>query len=123
MTETLVWLYVVNAALLVVHEMDSVYWREWDLFGLPGGVTGFLALHLPLTAALLYGLVLLVRRSPAGLVFSLILAGSGVFAFSIHLYFIKKGRPEFKAPISLAILFAALIVSLIQGGLAIAALT
>ncbi|MHA1463081.1 MAG: DUF6713 family protein, partial [Candidatus Heimdallarchaeota archaeon] len=26
------WLYMVNAVLLILHEIDSAYWKEWELF-------------------------------------------------------------------------------------------
>jgi hypothetical protein len=41
-------LYLINTALLSTHEVDSAYWREWDLFHLPGGLPGFLLLHISL---------------------------------------------------------------------------
>ena len=50
-----VWLYSANAVLLVVHEIDSAYWHEWSLLGLPGGIQFFLVLHLPLLAIVLWG--------------------------------------------------------------------
>ena len=31
-------LYLVNASLLVTHEIDSAYWNEWELLHLPGGI-------------------------------------------------------------------------------------
>jgi len=105
---------MINAVLLINHEIDSAYWKEWDLFGLPGGITGFLIVHFPLLFLILYGLVLVYQRATAGLVLSLVLSLGGLFAFTIHTYFIKRGRDEFKAPISLFILIAALIVSLFQ---------
>ena len=114
MAEVLVWVYLINAVLLINHEIDSAYWKEWDLFGLPGGITGFLIVHFPLLFLILYGLVLVYQRATAGLVLSLVLSLGGLFAFTIHTYFIKRGRDEFKAPISLFILIAALIVSLFQ---------
>jgi len=112
--EVLVWVYLINAVLLINHEIDSAYWKEWDLFGLPGGITGFLIVHFPLLFLILYGLVLVYQRATAGLILSLVLSLGGLFAFTIHTYFIKRGRDEFKAPISLVILIAALIVSLFQ---------
>ena len=119
MSEFLFWIYLVNSVLLINHEIDSAYWKEWDLFGLPGGIAGFLILHLPLLFLILYGLVLVSQQSFAGLIFSLVLSSGGMFAFSIHMSFIKKGREEFKTPISLSILIATLAVSLVQAGLTI----
>lgn len=33
-TPLLQWLYLLNAAALITHEIDSAYWREWELFGI-----------------------------------------------------------------------------------------
>ncbi|WMW22974.1 hypothetical protein RE476_03870 [Methanolobus mangrovi] len=114
MSEILFWFYLINSVLLINHEIDSAYWKEWNLFKLPGGITGFLMIHIPLIFLVLYGLVLVFQQSYTGLIFSLILSLSGIFAFTAHMYFIQKGRDEFRIPISLFILSAILIVSLIQ---------
>jgi hypothetical protein len=45
MFDLLTWIYLVNATLLIVHEIDSAYWKEWELFKLPGGAGGFVILH------------------------------------------------------------------------------
>ncbi len=110
----LFWLYLLNAILLINHEIDSAFWKEWELFRLPGGIGGFLLLHFPLLFIVLYGLVLVTRQSPAGLIFSLVLSLAGIFAFSIHTWFLKKGRPQFDAPMSKFILTATLVVSVVQ---------
>lgn len=115
MFEILFWIYMINAIFLIVHEIDSAYWKEWELFGIPGGISGFLLLHFPILFVILYGLVLLSRFSFAGLVISLIVSAGGIFAFYIHTYFIKKGREEFKTPISLFILISTLALSIVQG--------
>ena len=114
MSETLFWIYLVNAVLLINHEIDSAHWKEWDLFRLPGGITGFLLLHFPLLFLALYGLVLVFQQTFAGLILSLVLGLSGVFAFAIHTYFIRKGRSEFGTAISRFILVATFVVSLAQ---------
>jgi hypothetical protein len=114
MGELLFWIYLVNAVLLINHEIESAYWEEWKLFRLPGGIAGFLIVHFPLLFLVLYGLVLVSQHAFAGLIFSLALSFGGLFAFAIHTYFIQRGRDEFKTPISQFILVAALIVSLIQ---------
>lgn len=114
MFEILFWIYLFNSVLLINHEIDSAYWKEWVLFKLPGGITGFLVIHFPLLFLVLYGLILVFQHSVAGLIFSLSLSLTGMFAFAIHLFFIKKGRNEFRVPMSLFILTAILIVSIIQ---------
>jgi hypothetical protein len=123
MAELLFWLYLINSVLLINHEIDSAYWKEWDLFHLPGGIAGYLLIHFPLVFLILYGLILVFQRSFAGLIFSLILSAAGIFAFAIHTIFIKKGRKEFRAPVSLFILFGTLLVSVAQGAIALYMLT
>lgn len=94
MSETLVWIYIINSTLLVVHEIDSAYWKEWDLFNLPGGITGFLILHVPLVFLIFLSLLFILKNVFIGLIFSLIISCSGIFAFIIHIYFIRKGNPD-----------------------------
>ena len=115
MWNRLIWLYMMNATLLIVHEIDSAFWKEWDLFGLPGGISGFLIIHLPMVFIILWGLLLLARQSRAGILISGVLAAGGIFAFCIHNYFIWAGNPQFKTLVSMSILSATLLVSLIQG--------
>ncbi len=115
MFDILLWLYLVNAVLLINHEIDSAYWKEWELFKLPGGITGFLIIHFPLLFLVLYGLIEVYKQSHTGLILSLVLSGAGIFAFCIHMFFIKKGREEFKIAISVFILVSTLMVSIAQG--------
>jgi hypothetical protein len=122
MWEALFWLYLVNSVLLINHEMDSAYWKEWDLFRLPGGIAGFLLVHFPIWLLDLYGLVLVFRQTVAGLVFSLVVSLAGLFAFSIHTYFLRRGRDEFRTPMSRFILVASLVVSLAQAAVTLSLL-
>ena len=119
MYQALFWLYLVNAILLITHEIDSAYWKEWELFKLPGGINGFLLIHLPLLFIILYGLVMVPQQSFSGLIFSLLLSIGGVFAFAIHTTFISKGREEFKTPVSLSLLALILATSIAQGTITI----
>ena len=122
MDRLLFWIYLINSVLLINHEIDSAYWREWTLFKLPGEITGFLILHFPLLFLVLYGLVLVFEGLFAGLIFSLLLSLGGLFAFAAHTYFIRTGRPEFRTPASQFILVATLIISVIQAAITISLL-
>ena len=115
----LFWIYLVNAILLINHEIDSAYWKEWELFKLPGGIGAFLLLHVPLLFLILYGLVCLERQTSFGLVASLIISAGGIFAFCIHMAFIRRGRQEFDTPISRLILSLMLVVSIVQAAVTI----
>jgi hypothetical protein len=108
------WLYLANAVLLILHEMDSAYWKEWNLFGLPGGIGGFLLIHAPLYAVLLYGVIPVWRGDGAGAVLSLVVGTAGLAAFFLHRYFLWKGRPEFSTAPSLRLLYLLLLVSAVQ---------
>lgn len=114
MPNMLLLLYLINSVLLINHEIDSAYWKEWELFRLPGEITGFLILHFPLLFIVLYGLVLIVQQSFWGYICSLFLCAGGLFAFCIHMYFLRKGRDEFNTPLSKLILILTLIVSIAQ---------
>jgi hypothetical protein len=105
---------VINSILIINHEIDSAYWKEWKLFKIPGGITTFLILHFPILLLILYGLVLVYSKSIWGLVVSIFVGGGGLFALVIHTYFIKKGHDEFRKPISIFILVSIGIVSIAQ---------
>jgi Family of unknown function (DUF6713) len=112
--QILFWLYLVNTVLLILHEMDSTYWKEWELFHLPGGISGFLLLHFPLYVIGLFGLVLVWQGQRAGFILSLLIAAAGIFAFSIHTYFLHRGHLEFNTHASKLILATLLGVSILQ---------
>jgi len=112
-------LYLINFALLFTHEIDSAFWKEWELFGIPGGIQVFLLLNFILLIVALIGFRQVLLGEKYGNMFSLFLAASGVFAFSIHSYFILNGHTEFTLPASLALLVIILIVSLVQGFVAL----
>jgi hypothetical protein len=119
MFAVLLWIYLVNAVLLIVHEIDSAFWKEWELFRIPGGISAFLVIHLSLVLLILFGIILVYQQTLTGLIISLLMSLGGIFAFSIHTYFIRKGRSEFNTPVSQVILIAALIASIVQLGLTI----
>ena len=65
-------LYIVNATLLLLHEIESAYEKEWKILKLPGRITGFLFLHIPIITLLFYGLVEIEKNSAIGLIFGII---------------------------------------------------
>jgi hypothetical protein len=107
-------LYGVNSVLLIIHEEDSAYWREWDLFGLPGGIQSFLLMDMILIALGLIGFRYVIQGRRAGLWFSVVQAGCGILAFVLHGVFIVNGHPEFTLPVSEAVLVLTFLVSIAQ---------
>jgi hypothetical protein len=100
----LVWLYIINLTLLLLHEIESAYWKEWEILRLPGRITGFLIIHFPLIILLLYGLLQLYEKTLTGYIFSLITGFTGIIPFLVHnLIFRIKGK--FQLPISQGIIY------------------
>ena len=119
MERTLKYLYWLNAVLLSTHEVDAAYWKEWDLFHLPGALTGFLLLHVALFALAFWGYEQVVRGRRAGWWMSLTLAVMGIFGLAIHGILLLKGYPQFKIPVSIIVLIIAGAVSIVQAVVAI----
>lgn len=114
--DLLFWIYLMNAVILINHEIDSAYWQEWKLIS-PNdkiGIKGFLLLHVPLLFIFLLGLVLVYDHKFSGMIISLILSGSGLFAFFFHFYHLRKGKPEFNTVISKTMIVSTLIISVFQ---------
>ena len=107
-------IYLINLGVLATHEIDSAYWHEWNLFYIPGGIDLFLVLNLVMLLLFLYGFEKVVKWEKGAVLFSYLLAFSGIFAFVIHSYFILNGHPEFTSVISYSILLLAFIVSIVQ---------
>jgi Family of unknown function (DUF6713) len=107
-------LYLLNFALLLTHQIDSAYWREWDLFHMPGGLQLNLLLNFVLLVVGLSGFELVIQGASAGQAFALILAAGGVFAFVIHAYFLLRGNVSFRLPASVAVLASLFVVSIAQ---------
>ena len=125
MWDLLLWIYILNATLLITHEIDSSYWKEWNLIYSLSGRTNkvnndqknlniFLLLHIPLLFLILYGLTEVMQRSFIGLILSVVLCLGGFFAFFFHMHFIRKGRIEFNTPISKGMIAGIFIISIIQ---------
>lgn len=110
----LLWLYLANAAVLILHQIDAAYWHEWDLFGMPGGIQLNLLLNVPLILLVLFGQQRLAQGRPTGYVFSWVLVGGGVLAVSLHSYFLWQGDPAFRLPVSLGVLGVIFVLSVSQ---------
>lgn len=107
-------LYLANAAVLITHEIDSAYWQEWKLFGMPGGVQLFLILNLLLVVLVLHGFQGLLLQRPHGRTISWLLAAGGLFAVVFHGSYLLLGDPGFRLPVSLGLLMATGVLSLSQ---------
>lgn len=110
-SRSLLFLYALDLAILFAHEIDSAYWREWELFGLPGDVQGFALLHVPLLLFALWGYGALAEGRQGGRAASYFIGASGIAAALIHGYFLSRGHPSFRLPASLALLAGGVLCS------------
>jgi hypothetical protein len=119
--DVLLRLYLLNAAVLITHEIDSAFWHEWELFGIPGGVQLFLGINLALVIVVLYGQQALALGSTSGVVLSWALVVGGLFAATIHGAFLLQGSQAFRNPVSLALLGATFVLSVAQAAVLVVA--
>lgn len=127
MLRPLFYLCMINTILIITHEIDAAYWKEWKLFSNLGnwrpfrllaessdqtGLTIFLLAHLPLLFVLLYGLILV--SNGGGLWYSLFFSSFLVIHFFVHWVTNKKSRAEFTWPVSHVIFWSTLFVSIGQ---------
>ncbi len=99
-------LLLTTAALLAAHEVDSAFWHEWELFGIPGGGEMFVALHVGVFLLLLWGYGEALRGTRAGVVLSYVVAAGALFAGAVHGTCLGLGRPEFRSAVSIGLLVA-----------------
>ena len=83
-------LYILNATLLLLHEIESAYEKEWEILKLPGKISGFLLLHIPIIILILYGLIEIERNSTIGLIFSILTGVGGVIPFIVHKIIVRN---------------------------------
>lgn len=83
-------IYVLNAILLLLHEIESAYEKEWEILKLPGAITGFLLVHIPVIFLLFYGLLEVERKSNIGLLFCIFFGVCGVVPFIVHKILVRK---------------------------------
>ena len=91
--------YILNATLLLLHEIESGYEREWEILKLPGKITGFLLFHIPIIFVLFYGLYCIIKYQQTRLIISVIMGISGIIPFLVHKIILNK-KEHFNKPIS-----------------------
>ncbi len=105
--------YLVNATVVICHEIGSAYWSEWELFRIPGGASVFVALHLIIIPLLLIGLVQIAQHGGLARVISLAIGGAGLLGTVAHLAFLASGDPRFRTRFSIGLIAALGVTSLL----------
>ncbi|MDC7125439.1 MAG: hypothetical protein PQJ46_07720 [Spirochaetales bacterium] len=104
-------LYILNVTLLLLHEIESAYEKEWEILNLPGKITGFLLLHIPVILLILYGLLEIAKESFSGLLIGIIIGLGGLIPFAVHKIFIKR-KEHFNKIISNIIIYLNILTGL-----------
>jgi len=99
----LVFFYILNVTLLLLHEIESSYEKEWEILKLPGKITGFLLLHIPIIFIFFYGLYCIIQYPQMKLIISIITGASGFIPFLVHKIIVNK-KEYFNKPISKVII-------------------
>lgn len=107
-------LYVGNLALLTTHQADAAYWHEWDLFGVPGGLSFFLAFNIGAVLVLAAGLVRVAQGAGSARRSAVFCAGVGLFTVALHAVFLWLDRTAFWTPSSIGVLLGVLVLSSAQ---------
>jgi hypothetical protein len=96
--------YFWTMLFLILHQVDAAYWREWEMFHVPGGIQGFLVFNLAAIAVVLAGyrhVLLGTLRAPF---YAGVCAALGVGTCLIHASFALAGLEQFHLPLSMAII-------------------
>jgi len=107
-------LYVANLALLTTHQADAAYWHEWDVFGVPGGISFFLAFNLGVVALVAAGLVRVAEGAPSARRAAVLCAALGLVTVALHAVFLWLDRTAFWTPSSIGVLLGVFVLSIAQ---------
>jgi len=96
--------YIINATLLLLHEIESAYVKEWEILKIPGHITGFLLLHIPIIMILFWGAIEIAKQTSFGTIVALIAGVGGLIPYIIHKVIAKK-QGYFELKISNSIIY------------------
>ena len=85
-----VFFYILNVTLLLLHEIESSYKKEWEILKMPGKITGFLLLHIPIIFIFFNGFYCIIKYPQIKLFISIIIGTSGFIPFLIHKIILNK---------------------------------
>ncbi|ULQ61017.1 hypothetical protein K7I13_07130 [Brucepastera parasyntrophica] len=108
----LIYIYILNATFLILHEIESGYEKEWEILKLPGKITGFLLFHIPIIFAFFYGAYSIIQYPQTRFIVSIIAGISGFIPFVIHKIIINK-KESFNKPISNVIIIGNMVSGLL----------
>jgi Family of unknown function (DUF6713) len=81
-------LYCMNGMLLLLHEIESAFEREWEILRVPGRISGFLLIHVPIILLLLFGLIEVAQGTGVGL--AILFGIGGTIPFLVHELMVRR---------------------------------
>lgn len=105
-------IYIINACLLVLHEIESAYLKEWEILKLPGKITGFLLLHIPILITLFWGTIEIEKQTSIGNIIAIVTGVGGMMPFLVHKVIVKK-KGYFDSKISNSIIYLNILTGVI----------
>jgi hypothetical protein len=114
----LVFFYILNVTLLILHEIESSYEKEWEILKLPGKITAFILFHIPILFLFFFGLYCIIQYPQMKTIISIIIGIAGFLPFLVHKIFVNK-KEYFNKPISNILIYGNIIsgISLIIIGI------
>jgi hypothetical protein len=106
--------YIVTLSLLITHQIDAAYWREWEMFLVPGGVQFFDIFNLAIVPVLLVGFKSVLLKKKSGYYYSCFLSSLGLLTFLIPTRFYLNGYHQFTVPVSMAVIILCAVIAVIQ---------
>lgn len=107
-------LFLLNATILITHQIDAAFWHEWELFHIPGGNQINLLLNLPIIALVLFAQGQVTANTKNALGYYKLVAFLGLLTAGIHSAFFVAGSESFMQPASIALLIATTLASSTQ---------
>ena len=95
-------IYILNSTLLILHEIESAYEKEWEILKLPGKITGFMLLHIPIVLLIFYGLIEIEKISAIiSFIHALLITVGGIDGiinkkqFALIIFLLSRMNPGF----------------------------
>jgi len=107
----LVFFYILNATILILHEIESGYEKEWEILKLPVKLTGFILLHVPILFLFFYGLYFIIQYPQTRAIISILTGSIGLIPLLVH-KIIKKEKEHFNKTISNILIFGNIITGI-----------
>jgi hypothetical protein len=107
-------LYLITMSVLILHQIDAAYWKEWEMFYLPGGIQGFLLFNILAIPFVLVGYGQVIKRAANAKIFSYICGSLGIVTFLIHASFTLLDVDGFNLPLSILLIILCLVFGTLQ---------